>query len=164
MERYAWFAVSTDGFGWLGPSNSLMDLDTLQLTPLGELYLGRGPQHQAGAGGRQAAAGGKSGQTVACAAGVGVSSTQQEQGQQVEQQQQHGRSGHRQGEKALRPSSYKTQQAGGWEELCQPCIQHLEGGGSLDTLDPQRRRYCSHSCGFWPSPEDFPPRGHPVVA
>lgn len=37
IERYAWFTLSTDG--WLGPGNSLMDIQTGRLTALGQLYV-----------------------------------------------------------------------------------------------------------------------------
>ncbi|KAL4429991.1 hypothetical protein ABPG77_004361 [Micractinium sp. CCAP 211/92] len=37
VERYAWFALQTDG--WLGTSNSLMNISTNELTDLGKLYL-----------------------------------------------------------------------------------------------------------------------------
>ncbi|EFN56784.1 hypothetical protein CHLNCDRAFT_144273 [Chlorella variabilis] len=41
VEKYAWFALETSG--WLGTSNSLMNLHTGALTELGQLYMGYTP-------------------------------------------------------------------------------------------------------------------------
>ena len=37
VERYAWFAPRTSG-DWLGPSASLLQVDSSRLTQLGEVY------------------------------------------------------------------------------------------------------------------------------
>lgn len=142
VERYAWFALETDG--WLGTSNSLMNVSSNTLTDLGIIYISPPTAHPTAAlnttgssgGGGGGSAGGGGGSGDASAAGVSEAPSG-------------GGSGWA-GEDAGVTAAGAA--GGAWSERCEACIAHVRHGAPLAALPPQQRRYCSHSCGFWAEP------------
>ncbi|KAL4444069.1 hypothetical protein ABPG75_011806 [Micractinium tetrahymenae] len=137
IEKYAWFALQTDG--WLGTSNSLINTSTNELTDLGKLYVsliadqGEEQQFKPGTGG----GGGGS---------APESSADGSSGGSAPESSADGSSG------GSAPETSADGSSGGgasWSQLCAPCIAHLQGGRQLAELPAEERRYCGESCGFW---------------